>query len=162
MYKWLDQEVRKVAQRPTELGVEPLSAGVRCHLGGQASEQATQCLCPVAFQGEEILQLRDDLLDELPLARGPAPIRLRPRPPVIGLRGSSHQRSVDLQPAPLPRERGETLVGQVGFVTVARDHRVAYGSFVAVGQGQSEGRHHTLRKALTLTTAGMRVVSTRR
>ena len=54
-----------MAQRPTELVVEPLPAGVGCDLGGQAGQKAAQRLGTVALQGEEILELLYDPLDDL-------------------------------------------------------------------------------------------------
>jgi hypothetical protein len=109
-----------VTQGATKPRVESLPAHVSHHLGGQAGEQATQRLRPVALHGQEALQLRDNLLDELPLARRPTPIRLRSRRLAIVLRCGSAQSPVIPQPMPLARERGEALVGQrIGFVVVA-------------------------------------------
>jgi hypothetical protein len=102
MHNRSDQEIREVAQGPAEQGVEPLPERVGCQLGGQAGEQTAQRLRAVALQGEEVLQLRDHLLDDLPLARRPTPILFWPCPPGVVLRGGRHQRSVDLQPTSLP------------------------------------------------------------
>src|SRR5215203_4879274 len=98
----LDQQVRQVAQRSAEGVVDPLSAGVCRHLGGQARQQPSQRLGPMALQSEEVLELADDPFYDLTLARGPAPIGLRPRPARIVLGGGRHQRPVLLHPMPLP------------------------------------------------------------
>src|SRR5215203_6338579 len=55
MHNCSDQEVGQVAQRSPELVVEPLPAGVGCHLGRQAGQKTTQRLGLVALQGEEVL-----------------------------------------------------------------------------------------------------------
>ena len=122
-----------MAQRSAEAFVEALPKGVGCYLRSQAGEQATQSLCPVTFQGEEVLELRDDLLDELALSRRPAAIGLRPSPQGVALRSGHHQRPVDLQPASLPADRGEALVGQVGAVAILGYEGIADGTLVAVG-----------------------------
>lgn len=116
-------------------------------LGDQAGEQTVQGLGPVALQREKVLQLRDDLLDELPFARRPAAVGLWPRP-TDGRCPSElplPAPPVSLQPTPLPCGRGESLVGQVGFVVVGSDQCVAYRSLVAVGRGQPEGRDDARR-----------------
>ena len=64
----LDQQVRQVAQGPTEGVVDPLSAGVGRDLGGQTRQQPAQRLRPVALQAEEVLQLVDNPLDDLALS----------------------------------------------------------------------------------------------
>src|SRR5215218_7834719 len=98
----LDQQVRQVAQRSAEGVVDPLSAGVCRHLGGQARQQPSQRLGPMALQSEEVLELADDPFYDLTLARGPAPIGLRPRSAGVVLGGGRHQRPVLLHPMPLP------------------------------------------------------------
>ncbi len=57
-----------MAQRSAEGVVDPLGAGVRCDLGGQTRKQTSQRLGAVALQREEVLQLADHALDDLPLA----------------------------------------------------------------------------------------------
>ena len=64
----LDQQVRQVAQRSVERVVDPLCAGVGRDLGRQTRQKPSQRLGPVALQGEEILELPDHALDDLPLA----------------------------------------------------------------------------------------------
>src|SRR5215211_4651014 len=145
MHNRSDQEIRKVTQRPVEQGVEPLPERVGCQLGGQAGEQTAQRLRAVALQGEEVLQLRDHLLDDLPLARRPTPILFWPRPPGVVLRGGRHQSSVDLQPTPFPCQRGEALVRQVGVVAIFRKESIADGPLVAVGRSQPKGGDDALR-----------------
>ncbi len=76
----LDQQVRQVAQRSAEGAVDPLPAGVRCDLGGQAHQQPAQGLGSVAFEAEKVLELADHPLDDLALAGRPAAIGLRPCP----------------------------------------------------------------------------------
>ncbi len=92
----LDQQVRQMAQRSAEGVVDPLAAGVRRDLGGQANQQPAQCLGPVALQAKEVLELADHPLDDLALARRPPAIRLRPGPAVVVLRGGCHQSPVAL------------------------------------------------------------------
>src|SRR5215207_9475918 len=74
----LDQEVYQVAHRATKGIVDSLSAGVGRDLGRQASQQPLKSLRPVALQREEVLELVNHSFDDLALARGPAPIGLRP------------------------------------------------------------------------------------
>ena len=64
----LDEQVRQMSERSAEGVVDPLSTGVGRDLGGQASQQPTQRLGPVALQREEVLQLADHPLDDLALA----------------------------------------------------------------------------------------------
>src|SRR5215204_1964302 len=49
MHNCSDQKVGQVAQRAPEMVVEPLPAGVGCHLGCQAGQKSTQRLGPVAL-----------------------------------------------------------------------------------------------------------------
>jgi hypothetical protein len=105
----LDQQIRQVAQGSAEGVVDPLSAGVGRNLGRQTRQQPYQRLGPVALQGEEILQLPDHALDDLPLARSPASVGLRPSPAGIVVGGGGHQRPVFLKPAPLPLEACKAL-----------------------------------------------------
>ena len=70
----LDEQVRQMSQRSAERVVDPLSTGVSRDLGGQASQQPTQRLRPVALQAEEVLELADHPLDDLPLTCGPSAI----------------------------------------------------------------------------------------
>ena len=64
----LDQQVRQVAQWPTEGVVDPLSAGLGCDLCRQTRQQPAEGLGPVALQAEEVLQLADHPLYGLALA----------------------------------------------------------------------------------------------
>src|SRR5215207_6328287 len=105
----LNEQVRQMAQRSAEGVVYPLGARVRCDLGGQTRKQTSQRLGPVALQGEEILELADHPLDDLPLARGPSPIGLRPGPAGVVVGGGGHQSPVALQPVSLPLESREAL-----------------------------------------------------
>ena len=52
-----------MAQRTAQAHGEPFARGERGHLGGKAGQQAAQRLSPMAFQGAEVLELGDDLLD---------------------------------------------------------------------------------------------------
>jgi hypothetical protein len=69
-----------MTQRSAEGVVNALCAGVGHDLGGQTRQQPTQRLGTVALQREEVLELAYDPFYDLALARGPAPIGLRPRP----------------------------------------------------------------------------------
>src|SRR5215208_7225747 len=80
MHNRSDQKVGQVAQRSSELVVEPLPASVGRYLGHQAGQKTTQRPGPVALQGEEVLQLIYDPFDDLALARSPATVAFRPRP----------------------------------------------------------------------------------
>src|SRR5829696_7351733 len=134
-----NQKVSQVAQWPPEQGIEPLPIGVGGYLRSKTRQQATQGLRAVSLQAEEILESADHLLDDLPLARRQAAVFHRPRPKrTLGGRGR-HQSAVALQPVPLPRQRGEALVGQVVPVTVLLDEDLAYVPLVAGGGGQEEG-----------------------
>jgi hypothetical protein len=64
----LDQQVRQVTKGPTEGVVDPLSAGVGRHLGGQTCQQPSQRLGAVALQAEKVLELAYDPLDDLAFA----------------------------------------------------------------------------------------------
>src|SRR5215213_11156706 len=119
-----------MSQRSAEGVVDLLSTGVGRDLGGQASQQPTQRLRPVALQTEEVLELADHPFYDLALARGPAPIGPRPRPAGVVFRGGRNERSVKLHPQPLPLEPREALVGQVRSVAVGSYEGVAYGPLV--------------------------------
>jgi hypothetical protein len=106
----LDEQVRQMSQRSAERVVDPLSTGVSRDLGGQASQQPTQCLRPVALQAEEVLELADHPLYDLALACGPSAILFRPGPARVVLRGRRDERPIYLQPASLPLDARETLV----------------------------------------------------
>src|SRR5215208_5080964 len=140
-----DQEVGKMAQRPAKSGVEQLPTGVGRHLGRQAAQQAAERLGPVPLQAEEVLELPDHSLDELPFARRPPARLLRPRPLGRDLRRGYYQCAMVPQPSPLPLNRGETFVGEEGVVPVGRNQEVAYGPLVAVGRRESEGNHDPFR-----------------
>src|SRR5215208_6123097 len=76
----LYEQIRQVAQRSAERVVDLLCAGVGRDLGGQARQQPSQRLRTMTLQREEVLELAYDPFYDLALARGPAPIGLRPRP----------------------------------------------------------------------------------
>jgi hypothetical protein len=76
-------------ERGQALGRVTLSTSVGGHLRRQPGKQTSESLGAVALQGEEVLELVYDALDELPLASGPPPGLLRPRSPGVLLRGSS-------------------------------------------------------------------------
>src|SRR5215208_7873004 len=141
----LYEQVRQVAQWSAEQFVQPLTAGVCGDLRRKAAQQALQGLRPVAFEKELVLELADHPLDDLSLASGPATVRLRPCPAVVVFGSRSDQRSVALQPAPLPLYPREPLVCQVAFVPVFGHERLAYGPLVASSGGHSEEGHHALR-----------------
>lgn len=90
-----------MVQRPTELHIELLPASVGRDLGGQAGQKATQRLSRVALQGEVVLELVYDPLDELALARRPATVGLGSGPLSVVLVGASDQGPVAGQPVPL-------------------------------------------------------------
>jgi hypothetical protein len=64
------QATSQMAQGASALCIEPFPGGESGDLGGQAGQQAAQRLGPMALQGEEILELGDDLLDDLAVAGG--------------------------------------------------------------------------------------------
>jgi hypothetical protein len=109
MRNHLNQQVRQVAQRSAEEVVHPLSAGVRRDLGGQTRKQPSQRLGTVALQSEEVLELADDPFYDLALARGSAPIGLRPRSAGIVVGGGRNKRPVLLHPMALPLDPCEAL-----------------------------------------------------
>src|SRR5215207_8078735 len=80
MHNRSDQKVGQVAQRSSELIVEPLPAGVGRDLGRQAGQKTLKRLGPVTLQGEDVLELVYDPFDDLPLSRCPAKVAFRPRP----------------------------------------------------------------------------------
>ena len=92
----LDEQVRQMSQRSAEGVVDTLTTGVGRDLGGQASQQPTQRLRPVALQAEEVLELADYPLDDLALACGPSAIPFRPGPARVVVRGGGNKRPVDL------------------------------------------------------------------
>src|SRR5215208_137640 len=188
----LYEQIRQVAQRSAERVVDLLCAGVGRDLGGQARQQPSQRLRTMTLQREEVLELAYDPFYDLALARGPAPIGLRPRPAGVVLRGGRNERSVKLHPQPLPLEPREALVGQVRSVAVGSEamraspmglsSEAATASPKAVITPSGSTTRATLkpythsvlealrpklawpaksplREALTLTMAGMRVVS---
>src|SRR5215208_2304555 len=126
----LYEQIRQVAQRSAERVVDLLCAGVGRDLGGQARQQPSQRLRTMTLQREEVLELAYDPFYDLALARGPAPIGLRPRPAGVVFRGGRNERSVKLHPQPLPLEPREALVGQVRSVAVGSYEGVAYGPLV--------------------------------
>src|SRR5215208_3984329 len=67
---------------------------------------------------------------DLAFARGPAPIGLRPRPAGVAFRGGRNERTVNLQPHPLPLYPREALVGQAGSVAVGSYEGFPYGPLV--------------------------------
>src|SRR5215216_5356588 len=144
MHNCSDQKVGQVAQRSSELVVEPLPAGVGCHLGRQAGQKTTQRLCPVPLQGEEVLELIYDPFDDLPLSRRPASVGFRPRPLGVVFGSGRHQCSIEIYPAPLPLHARKALVGQVGIVRVLDDEKVPYGPLVGGSLRQTKSADHAL------------------
>src|SRR5829696_5458146 len=140
----LYEQIRQVAQRSAERVVDLLCAGVGRDLGGQARQQPSQRLRTMTLQREEVLELAYDPFYDLALARGPAPIGLRPRPAGVVFRGGRNERSVKLHPQPLPLEPREALVGQVRSVAVGSYEGVAYGPLVGGRDGQPESGDHPL------------------
>src|SRR5215216_7452804 len=74
MHNSSNQQIGQVAQRTTELDIEPLPAGVGCDFGSQTSQQPLQGLGPVALQGEEVLELVYDPLDDLAFSGCPTTV----------------------------------------------------------------------------------------
>src|SRR5215204_568661 len=144
MHNCSDQKVGQVAQRSSELVVEPLPAGVGCHLGRQAGQKTTQRLCPVPLQGEEVLELIYDPFDDLPLSRRPASVGFRPRPLGVVFGSGHYQRPIEIRPASFPLHTRKALVGQVGLVRVLDDEKVSYGAVVGGCLRQPEGADHAL------------------
>src|SRR5215207_9600060 len=144
MHNRSDQKVGQVAQRSSELVVEPLPASVGRHLGRQAGQKTTQRPGPVALQGEDVLQLIYDPFDDLALARSPATVAFRPRPLGVVFGSGCYQRSIEIQPASLPLNARKALVGQVGFVRVLDDEKVPYGAVVGGRLRKPEGADHAL------------------
>src|SRR5829696_1148215 len=140
----LYEQICQVAQRSAERVVDLLCAGVGRDLGGQARQQPSQRLRTMTLQREEVLELAYDPFYDLALARGPAPIGLRPRPAGVVFRGGRNERSVKLHPQPLPLEPREALVGQVRSVAVGSYEGVAYGPLVGGRDGQPESGDHPL------------------
>src|SRR5215210_8321733 len=134
----LNQQVRQVTQRSVEGVVDPLCAGVCCDLGGQARQQPSQRLGTVALQREEVLELADDSFYDLALARGPAPIGLRPCPAGVVLGRRGNECPVLLHPKPLPLYSREAFVGQVRSVAVGGHEGLPYGPLVGGRRGQTE------------------------
>jgi hypothetical protein len=91
-----------MTQRSSELGVQALPAGVGRHLRGKSGEQTPESLGAMALQGEDVLELVYDPLDELPLSGSPSPRLLRPCPASAFLRGSCYQRPIGRHPVLLP------------------------------------------------------------
>src|SRR5215208_2723814 len=83
----LYEQIRQVAQRSAERVVDLLCAGVGHNLGSQTPQQPSQRLRTMTLQREEVLELAYDPFYDLALARGPAPIGLRPRPAGVVFRG---------------------------------------------------------------------------
>src|SRR5215211_1065377 len=116
MHNRSDQKVGQVAQRSSELIVEPLPAGVGRDLSLQAGQKTLKRLGPVTLQGEDVLELVYDPFDDLPLSRCPAKVAFRPRPLGVVFGSGRHQGSIEIQPASLPLNARKALVGQVGIV----------------------------------------------
>src|SRR5215210_5425389 len=98
----LDQQVHQMARRATKRVVYPLGASVGRNLSRHSRQQTSQRLGAVALQAEEVLELVDHPLDDLALARRPAPIHPRPCPVGVVFRGGCDECPVKLHPAPLP------------------------------------------------------------
>src|SRR5215217_4914149 len=133
----LYEQIRQVAQRSAERVVDLLCAGVGRDLGGQARQQPPQRLRTMTLQREEVLELAYDPFYDLALARGPAPIGLRPRSAGVALRGGRHQRPLDLHPKALPLYPRKAFVGQVGIVTIGGYEGLPYGPLVGGCGGQT-------------------------
>ena len=106
----LDQKVRQVTQRSAKGAVDALCARVGHDLSGHSRQQPSQGLRAMTLQAEEVLELADHPFDDLAFARGPAAIGFRPRPPGVVFRGGRDERTVNLQPQPLPLDPREALV----------------------------------------------------
>jgi hypothetical protein len=129
-----------VARRSAEGVVDPLTAGVRrSDLGGQTPQKTTQGLGSVALQAKEVLELVDYPLDDLPLAGNPLPILLGPSSAGVVF-GVAAQHSIALQPVSLLLNPRESVVGQVGLVTVL-DHECLR-PLVRGRRGQKEGGYY--------------------
>ena len=83
-----------MAQRPTKPGVERLPTGVSSNFRRQPGKQTFESFGAVTLQGEEVLQLVYDSLDELPLSGRSSSSLFGPRPPRALLRGGGYQRSM--------------------------------------------------------------------
>lgn len=79
-----------MADGSPESVVEHLSDGIGGYLRRQPGKQTSEGLRAVALQGENVLELVYDALDELPLSRRPLPGLLRPRPPGALLRSGGN------------------------------------------------------------------------
>ena len=71
MHNSSDQQIGQLTQRTTELDIEPLPAGVGRDFGCQTGQKTAQRLGPVALQGEDVLELVYDSLDDLGVSRPP-------------------------------------------------------------------------------------------
>ena len=91
-----------MTQGTAKAGIEPGARSEGSNFGRQTREQTAQRLGPMALQGEEVLERGDDLLDDLPVAGGPAAGRLGPRASGLGVGRSGHDRAIGLLPMPFP------------------------------------------------------------
>jgi hypothetical protein len=148
----------------------------------------------MALQGEDVLELVYDSLDDLAFSGCPTAVGFRPGSFGVVLGSRHNQSAIVLHPVALPRYGGEPFVRQeVGTMSILADKPIPYGALVGGGLGQAESGDDTLRahreryleavdplglggtppegrlpakqpfarmrEALTLTMAGMRVVS---
>src|SRR5215208_5195126 len=90
-------------------------------------------------------ELAYDPFYDLALARGPAPIGLRPRPAGVVLGRGRNQRPVLLHQRALPLYPREAFVGQVGSVAVGGHEGLPYGPLLGGCRGQPESGDYTLR-----------------
>ena len=131
----LDQQVRQVTQRSVEGVVDSLGAGV-C----RPWRPSVPTALPTSWHGgapnKEVLELADDPFYDLALARGPAPIGLRPCPAGVVLGRGRNKRPILLHQQPLPLYSREAFVGQVRSLAVGGHEGFPYGPLVRGRGGQ--------------------------
>lgn len=136
----LNQEIGYIAQRASQGHIEPRADGEGAHCGGQAGQQATKGLGPMALQGAEILEWGDDLCDDLPVPHCPTTGGLGLGGPRRRDRRRRHDGPLGLVPVLFPANGGVTLASQRGAVPVGGDQGVAARALVAGGRGHAESR----------------------
>ena len=115
----LDQQVRQVTKGPSEA----LTRWAQVYAATLAVRRASSP--PNVFarwrstqKKSFSWQITPSMIWRLPSEASPTTIGLRPRPAGIVVRGGRNQRSVDLQPAPLPLNPRKPFVCQIRSVTV--------------------------------------------